>query len=154
MLETTFAQLAQSLLWPVLVLLALAFAYALWIAGATLMEGWQRWRTRGYAALPRDASLSIEELEMQVLRRIEPLRLLSRLTPLLGLIATMIPLGPALESVAGGQAQQALAQFSSAFAGVVLALAAASIGLVSYSVQRRWLLAELLDVRKSRGVVQ
>ena len=36
--------------------------------------------------------------------------------------------------------------------GVVLALAAASVGLVVYSVRRRWLLAELLAVRKERGV--
>ena len=34
----------------------------------------------------------------------------------------------------------------------VLALAAASVGLVVYSVRRRWLLAELLVVRKERGV--
>ena len=43
---------------------------------------------------------------------------------------------------------------SGAFAGVVLALAAASVGLVVYSVRRRWLLAELLVVRKERGVAQ
>ena len=34
------------------------------------------------------------------------------------------------------------------------ALAAASVGLVVYSVRRRWLLAELLVVRKERGVAQ
>ena len=50
--------------------------------------------------------------------------------------------------------QQALAVFSGAFAGVVLALAAASVGLVVYSVRRRWLLAELLVVRKERGAAQ
>ena len=42
--------------------------------------------------------------------------------------------------------------FSGAFAGVVLALAAAAIGLVVYSVRRRWLLAELLAIRKARGI--
>src|SRR3989344_288954 len=78
------------------------------------------------------------------LAEVEPVRLLSRLSPMLGLIATMIPLGPALQSVAAGNGQQALAVFSGAFAGVVLALAAASVGLVVYSVRRRWLLAELL----------
>ena len=52
-----------------------------------------------------------------------------------------------------GQGQQALAVFSGAFAGVVLALAAASVGLVVYSVRRRWLLAELLAERKRRAQV-
>lgn len=152
LIETTFTQVAQSLLWPVLALVALAFAYALWSAGATLMEAWQRWRSPAFAVLRPAPGDTLEELELQVLRRIEPVRLLSRLAPMLGLIATMIPLGPALQSVAAGQGQQALAVFSGAFAGVVLALAAASIGLVVYSVRRRWLLAELLALRKARGL--
>jgi biopolymer transport protein ExbB/TolQ len=152
MLDTVFSQLAQALLWPVLVLVALAFAYALWTAGATAMEGWQRRRRPGHRALRDTASLSLEELELAVLRQLEPVRLLGRLSPMLGLIATMIPLGPALQSVAAGQAQQALQVFSGAFAGVVLALAAAAIGLTVYSVRRRWLLAELVAERRARGV--
>jgi hypothetical protein len=152
MIETGFAQLAQALLWPVMALVALAFVYALWSAGRTVVEAWQR-RGGAYRALPTGPEFSLEELELQVLRQIEPVRLLSRMAPMLGLIATMIPLGPALQSVAAGQGQQALAVFSGAFAGVVLALAAASVGLAVYSVRRRWLLAELLAVRKARGVL-
>lgn len=154
MLETGFSQIAQLLLQPVLVLVGLAFVYALWAAGAALMEAWQRRRMPQYRALRVAPGLSMEELELQLVRQVEPVRLLSRLAPLLGLIATMIPLGPALQNVAAGNGQQALAVFSGAFAGVVLALAAAAVGLVVYSVRRRWLLAELLAVRKERGVVQ
>lgn len=153
MLETGMSQLAQVLLWPVLILVLLAFAYALWAAGALLMEAWQRWRLPDYSALGNPQGHTLDELELRVLRQIEPLRLLSRLAPMLGLIGTMIPLGPALQNVATGQGQQALQVFSGAFAGVVLALAAASIGLVVYSVRRRWLLAELLQVRRDRGLL-
>lgn len=152
MIESGFSQVAQSLLWPVLTLVALGFVFALWSGGMTMMEAWQRWRNPAYMALRVTPELSMEELELSVVRQIEPVRLLSRLSPMLGLIATMIPLGPALQSVAAGQGQQALSVFSGAFAGVVLALAAASIGLTVYSVRRRWLLAELLDVRKAREV--
>lgn len=152
MIESGFSQVAQSLLWPVLTLVALGFVFALWLGGMTMMEAWQRWRNPAYMALRVTPDLSMEELELSVVRQIEPVRLLSRLSPMLGLIATMIPLGPALQSVAAGQGQQALSVFSGAFAGVVLALAAASIGLTVYSVRRRWLLAELLDVRKAREV--
>ena len=151
MLEQGFAQIAQALLWPVLVLVGLGFIYALWVAGATLMEGLQR-RRGGYRALARHESKPVEEIELQVLHQLEPLRLLGRVSPLLGLIATMVPLGPALQSVAAGQGQQALAVFSGAFAGVVLALAAAAIGLVAYSIKRRWLMAELVAIRASRGL--
>lgn len=151
MLETVFSRVAQSLFWPVLVLLALVFVYALWTGGRTLAEAWQRARVPGFKALPQQQGLNLEELELALVRQLEPVRLLSRLSPMLGLIATMIPLGPALQSVAAGQGQQALQVFSGAFAGVVLALAAASIGLVVYSVRRRWLLAELLQLKRARG---
>jgi biopolymer transport protein ExbB/TolQ len=150
MLEQGFAQIAQALLWPVLVLVACSFVYALWVAGATVMESLQR-RRAGYRALARHEDKPVEEIELQVLHQLEPLRLLGRVSPLLGLIATMVPLGPALQSVAAGQGQQALAVFSSAFAGVVLALAAAAVGLVTYSIKRRWLMTELVGIRSARG---
>ncbi len=151
-LEQGFAQIAQALLWPVLLLVGLGFAYALWVAGRLLMEALQRQRTPGRRALRAAPGQPMEELELQVVQQLEPLRLLGRVSPLLGLIATMVPLGPALQSVAAGQGQQALAVFSGAFAGVVLALAAAAIGLVAYSVRRRWLLAELVAIRSERGL--
>ena len=50
-IESGFSQVAQSLLWPVLVLVGLAFVYALWTGGATLMEAWQRWRQPQYRSL-------------------------------------------------------------------------------------------------------
>ena len=152
-LEHGIAHLAQSFLLPVLALVALAFAYAVWVGGGTLMEAWQRWRDPRHTSLDASAEHTLEDIELAIVRQLEPVRLLSRLSPMLGLIATMIPLGPALQSVAvaGGQGQQALAVFSGAFAGVVLALAAAALGLVVYSVRRRWLLAELLQLRRERG---
>ena len=148
--ESGFAHIAQALLWPVLILVALGFVYALWSAGATLMEAVQR-RRPGYRLLKVQAGSSLETLELQVVRSLEAPRLLGRVAPLLGLIATMVPLGPALQSVAAGQGQQALAVFSSAFSGVVLALAAAAIALVVYSIRRRWLLAELLAIKTEQG---
>lgn len=147
MLEAGFLQLAQWLLTPILALLGVAFLYALWMAGRVLVEAWQR-RDPAYAALRPPAGAALDEIELLALRQLEPLRLLSRVTPMLGLIATMIPLGPALQGVASGQGNAALSVFSNAFAGVVLALAAAAIGLVLYSVRRRWLLGELLALKK------
>ena len=150
LIETGFAQITQALLWPVLILVALGFAYALWTAGVTLMDALLRRRGRR-RLLQATPECRLEQLELQVLRQLEPARLLGRVSPLLGLIATMVPLGPALQQVAAGQGHQALAVFGSAFSGVVLAMTAAAIALVVYSVRRRWLLAELLDIKKERG---
>lgn len=150
-IESGFAQIAQLLLWPVLLLVGAGFVYSLWLLGGLGMEASQR--SRGFVQLHNDVKFSMDEIELQVMRRLEPTRLLSRISPLLGLIATMVPLGPALQSVAAGEGQQALAVFSGAFAGVVLALAAAAIGLVVYSVRRRWLLTELVALRRARGLL-
>lgn len=149
-LESGFAHIAQALLWPVLILVAFGFVYALWTAGAIVMEAVQR-RRPDYRRLKVHATSTLETLELQIVRSLEAPRLLGRVAPLLGLIATMVPLGPALQSVAAGQGQAALAVFSSAFSGVVLALAAAAIALVVYSIRRRWLLAELLVIKAEQG---
>jgi hypothetical protein len=149
LIESGFAQITQALLWPVLILVALGFVYALWSAGVTLMDALLR--RRGRRLLQVTPACGLEQLELQVVRQLEPARLLGRVSPLLGLIATMVPLGPALQQVAAGQGHQALAVFGSAFSGVVLAMTAAAIALVVYSVRRRWLLAELLDIKKERG---
>lgn len=149
MLEFLFLQLTQWLLRPILILIGLAFLYALWMSGMSLVEAWQRRVNPAYRRLGDVNGLTMEEIELRALRLIEPLRLLSRVTPMLGLIATMIPLGPALQGVAAGKGNAALAVFSDAFSGVILALAAAAIGLVVYSIRRRWLLAEILAIRKS-----
>ena len=59
-IESGFSQVAQSLLWPVLVLVGLAFVYALWSGGATLMEAWQRWRQPQYRSLRVAPGLSMK----------------------------------------------------------------------------------------------
>ena len=70
MIETAFAHAAQTLLWPVMVLLALAFLYALWAGGAALMEAWLRWRQPAFAALPVAPDMPLEELELWASRRL------------------------------------------------------------------------------------
>ena len=62
---------------------------------------------------------------------------------MLGLVATMIPMGPALVAVAAGNAQGMAQNLVVAFAAVIVALLAASMTYVVLSVRRRWLLAEL-----------
>lgn len=93
-IESGFAQIAQLLLWPVLLLVGAGFVYSLWLLGGLGMEAFQR--SRGFVQLHNDVKFSMDEIELQVMRRLEPTRLLSRISPLLGLIATMVPLGPAL----------------------------------------------------------
>ncbi len=68
---------------------------------------------------------------------------------MLGLIATMIPMGPALKSLADGNIQGISESLSVAFAGVIFALAAASLTFIVVSGKKRWLAQELLVAKQS-----
>lgn len=145
--ENTLFQLAQMFLWPVTILVLAAFAYAVMSLGAFGFEWVRRRRQPGRVLVLAAASAaSAETLELAVLRELEGLRLCSRVAPMLGLVATMIPMGPALVAVASGQSQGVAESLAPAFAAVIVALVAASITFVVYSVRRRWLLAEMVAV--------
>lgn len=150
--ETTLFHLAQSFLWPVTLLVLAVFAYAVMSLGAFAVE-WLRRRRQPGAVLVLAAAgpASPEALELRVLKELEGVRLCSRVAPMLGLVATMIPMGPALVAVASGQSQGVAQSLAPAFAAVIVSLVAASISFVIYSVRRRWLLAELVSLLEQRA---
>jgi len=155
-IETFLHEISRFFLTPVLILLAAMFAYALYCLGALLAEVALR-RLRGHGRRPLTRWLnarpdaSAERLELHVLRRLELQRIVSRTAPMLGLVATMIPMGPALVAVSAGNAQGMAQHLVVAFAAVIVALLSASIPFVVQSVRRRWLLEELDALLGARG---
>ncbi len=144
--ENALFQLAQTFLWPVTILVFAVFAYAVMSLGAFGVEWMRRRKQPGSVLVLTGANArSPEVLELAVLKELEGLRLCSRVAPMLGLVATMIPMGPAV-AVASGQSHGVAESLAPAFAAVIVALVAASITFVVYSVRRRWLLAEMLVV--------
>jgi len=85
----------------------------------------------------------VDALELLVLQELEGLRLCSRIAPMLGLVATMIPMGPALIAVSSGASQEVAQNLAPAFAAVIIALVSASITFWIHTIRRRWLLSEL-----------
>ena len=77
-------------------------------------------------------------------RRLERADLLARLPPMLGLMATIIPLGPGLAALGQGQPALLASAITTAFDATVLALAAGMVGLVLGKLRRRWY-EELLE---------
>lgn len=84
------------------------------------------------------------------MRRLEWLRITSRSAPMLGLVATMIPMGPALLALTRSDAQGVGDNLVVAFSAVILALISASITFFILTIRRRWLLQELRDIELSR----
>lgn len=154
-LESILMQLAQACLWPVMACILFAFAYALVSLGAFALEMVTRWRSpQRLLHFSRKESDSIEQMELSVLKELEGLRLCSRISPMLGLVATMIPLGPALVSATSGnvnQSQNAITELAAAFAAVIISLVAASITFAIHTVRRRWLLWELTQAVEGRS---
>jgi biopolymer transport protein ExbB/TolQ len=152
-LEASLFGLARLFLLPTLGLILLSLAFAVFALGSFLIEGLQR-RTGRYASAlaahhARTGAAS-DDLELWVMKRLEPLRIVSRSAPMLGLVATMIPMGPALLALGRGDAGAVGENLVVAFSGVILALIAASVAHTVLTVRRRWLLEELRTVERQR----
>jgi biopolymer transport protein ExbB/TolQ len=150
-LEAFLYETSKFFLTPVLVVLCAMFLYAVFAFGTLLYDLALRLR-RGQARQPlwryreRHPQANDEAVELHLLKLLEPLRITSRVAPMLGLVATMIPMGPALVAVAGGNAHGIAQNLVVAFAAVIVALLAAALTYVTLSVRRRWLLVELNDL--------
>ena len=68
-----------------------------------------------------------------------------------GLIATLVPMGPALVALTDNDLSRMAELLRNAFAAVVIALAAASIAFWVASVRKRWCAEELVAVEKRLG---
>lgn len=154
MIEQLMYGLSQLFMLPVLLLVALLFLYAFYALGDFAWQSRQRRKGNPRAfdlktALAANRKLTVTDLEGIAATRLEPLRIASRVAPMLGLVATMIPMGPALMALADGQLQQASRNLMVAFSAVILALIAASITHWIVSVRRRWFAIELAEIENN-----
>jgi biopolymer transport protein ExbB/TolQ len=148
--------LSQLFLLPVLLGIAALFAYAFFALGACVLQALQRRRGEpaGFElrqARARQPGLDAAALELLALRRLEIVRVSTRVAPMLGLVATMIPMGPALQALAGGQLDAVAQGLTMAFSAVILALIAAALTYTIAQVRRRWYAAELLALRDAEA---
>ncbi|WP_250462272.1 MotA/TolQ/ExbB proton channel family protein [Microbulbifer litoralis] len=146
-LESVLYQVSAIFLVPCLLLIVAALAYTIYALGALLAEAGLRRRGRLASGLSRHASgegIRSDDLELWIMRRLELLRLTSRVTPMLGLVATLIPMGPALLALSENDTTSVGSNMVVAFSGVTLALIAASLSFVVLNIRRRWLFEELL----------
>jgi biopolymer transport protein ExbB/TolQ len=164
--ETLMYQTSQIFLMPTLAVIALLFLYAFYALGAFVMQWWQRRRAaisfdelRGFPLVAwarTRPSCSEEDLDVTAHKLLELPRIATRVAPMLGLVATMIPMGPALKGLSDGNLAQVSNSLTVAFSAVILALIAAAITYWIVSVRRRWLaeeLAWLLSQRAAKGDV-
>lgn len=131
---TSFAWLHDAVTWlltPALAALILACAIAAIEAGIAVGErfgGLARLRTAG----------DVGALQKVARHRLERADLLARIPPMLGLMATIIPLGPGLAALGQGNPAQLASAVTVAFDATVLGLVAGIGGLIVGKLRRRW----------------
>lgn len=154
LVELTMYQISQLFLLPTLALIAALFLYAFWVLGEFLLLALFRRRGQGRLLLAdyyNNPALSSDQLDLLAHKQLENPRIASRVTPMLGLVATMIPMGPALKSLSDGNLAKVSDNLTIAFSAVILALIAASITYWVVNVRRRWLAEEMLEIEALRG---
>ncbi|SEM33321.1 MULTISPECIES: MotA/TolQ/ExbB proton channel family protein [unclassified Acinetobacter] len=151
--ESLIYQASKLFLWPVMLLILISLIFSLVSLGSFIMECVFRTSKRYRSILMKYAEqnqfqASTDDLELWIIKRLEWLRIVSRTAPMLGLIATMIPMGPALLALSSGQAEQVGQNMVMAFSSVILSLVSASICFYILVIRRRWLLEELREYEK------
>lgn len=73
-------------------------------------------------------------------------RTLTKMGPILGLMGTLIPMGPALVGLSTGDIASMAYNMQVAFATTVIGLFAGSIGFLTQQVKQRWYLQDMTDL--------
>ena len=73
-------------------------------------------------------------------------KLLTKFGPILGLMGTLIPMGPALAGLATGDVASMAYNMQIAFATTVVGLFVGAIGYVLLQIKQRWFVTELADL--------
>ncbi|MEO0368697.1 MAG: MotA/TolQ/ExbB proton channel family protein [Pseudomonadota bacterium] len=119
------------LLNPVVIALLAMSAWAVIELGILCSERWiaiPKWR----------ATAEIDSLEEIAKLRIERADFITRIAPMLGLMGTLIPLGPGLAALGAGNLSILTTAMTVAFDTTVLGLLVGIIGFVAGRLRRRW----------------
>lgn len=84
--------------------------------------------------------------EVDAQRELGHSRTLAKLGPMLGLMGTLIPMGPALVGLAAGDLASMAYNMQVAFATTVVGMLIAAIGVVTLQVKQRWCAHEMNDL--------
>ncbi|MCR4701373.1 MAG: MotA/TolQ/ExbB proton channel family protein [Bacteroidaceae bacterium] len=88
----------------------------------------------------------LAEFEIAADKDLATCKMLSKLGPMLGLMGTLIPMGPALAGLASGDIESMARNMQVAFATTVTGLVAATIGYVTQQVKQRWYLQDMTNL--------
>lgn len=125
------------------------------LAGMDMSPALRRFWTRVRAHLTNARSLdhidlwmeeALQTEEIAVTSQLDLSRALIRIGPMLGLAGTIIPLGPALQSLLGGNMAEMVGHLVIGFGAVVLGLVMSGIAYANTLVRERWTRVQLKEM--------
>lgn len=98
--------------------------------------------------------LLLSEYEMEADKDVSTSKVLTKMGPILGLMGTLIPMGPALVGLAQGDIASMAYNMQVAFATTVVGLVVSAIGFVTQQSRERWAVKNLTMLEYLAEVVK
>lgn len=95
---------------------------------------------------PAEIQRLLAEYEIEADKDLTTSKMLAKLGPMMGLMGTLIPMGPALAGLASGDIDSMARNMQVAFATTVTGLVAAAIGYVTQQIKQRWYLQDITNL--------
>lgn len=95
---------------------------------------------------PAEIQRLLAEYEIEADKDLTTSKMLAKLGPMMGLMGTLIPMGPALAGLASGDIDSMARNMQVAFATTVTGLVAAAIGYVTQQIKQRWYLQDMTNL--------
>ncbi len=93
-----------------------------------------------------EAEKLLQDYELRIAKELENPRLVARIGPMLGLMGTLIPMGPALIALSAGNIHELATNLVIAFSTTVLGLLVGGVGYSIASVKKRWYSQDMSDM--------
>ena len=95
---------------------------------------------------PAHVSRLLADYEIMADKDLAISKTLNKMGPMLGLMGTLIPMGPALVGLAAGDMSSMAYNMQVAFATTVVGLFVAAIGFITQQVKQRWYLQDMTNL--------
>jgi biopolymer transport protein ExbB/TolQ len=103
---------------------------------------------------PVRAEKVLADFEMACEKDLGMVRTLAKIGPILGLMGTLIPMGPALVGLASGDMASLAQNMQVAFATTVVGLLVGAIGFFCNQIKTRWYASDLSDLEYVYAVIK
>ncbi len=106
----------------------------------------KRIQTNGSAPPNERTRKCLDDLELDMARRLSRLSFLTRVGPMLGLVGTLLPLGPALRGLASDDLNTLASNLEVAFTSTVFGLLIGGLAYGASTLRRNWYDQDLSDL--------